>query len=130
VAALAVLAGCAGPAGRSAAPPPVLGAEQEGLASWYGGEHHGRRTASGEPFDMRALTAAHPTLPFGTRLRVTSLASGRAVEVRVNDRGPFVDGRVLDLSQEAARRLGALGAGIVRVRLRIVGLPDGTREPP
>jgi rare lipoprotein A len=130
VAALAVLAGCAGPAGRSVAPPPVLGAEQEGLASWYGGEHHGRRTASGEPFDMRALTAAHPTLPFGTRLRVTSLASGRAVEVRVNDRGPFVDGRVLDLSQEAARRLGALGAGIVRVRLRIVGLPDGTREPP
>src|SRR5262245_51153953 len=71
--------------------------EETGLASWYGSAHEGRRTASGDVFDPSEFTAAHRTLPFGTRLLVTDLESGRAVEVRVNDRGPFVDGRILDL---------------------------------
>jgi rare lipoprotein A len=103
---------------------PTIGAELRGMASWYGYQHHGKRTASGEVFDMRELTAAHRTLPMGTRLMVTNLENGRAVEVRINDRGPFVDGRVLDLSYGAARLLGAAGAGVVPVSFRIVSLPD------
>jgi rare lipoprotein A len=102
----------------------TIGAEHKGMASWYGYQHHGKRTASGEVFDMRELTAAHRTLPMGTRLMVTNLENGRAVEVRINDRGPFVDGRVLDLSYGAARLLGAAGAGVVPVSFRIVSLPD------
>lgn len=86
-------------------------------ASWYGAEHHGKRTASGEPFDMHALTAAHPTLPFGTRVVVTNLANGRRVTVRINDRGPFVPGRGIDLSYAAARALRAIGRGVVPVRI-------------
>lgn len=103
---------------------PTVGTEIRGMASWYGYQHHGKRTASGEVFDMRELTAAHRTLPMGTRLMVTNLENGRAVEVRINDRGPFVDGRVLDLSYGAARLLGAAGAGVVSVSFRIVSLPD------
>lgn len=102
----------------------TIGTELRGIASWYGYQHHGKRTASGEVFDMRELTAAHRTLPMGTRVMVTNLENGRAVEVRINDRGPFVDGRVLDLSYGAARLLGAAGAGVVRVSFRIVSLPD------
>jgi rare lipoprotein A len=102
----------------------TIGTELRGMASWYGYQHHGKRTASGEVFDMRELTAAHRTLPMGTRVMVTNLENGRAVEVRINDRGPFVDGRVLDLSYGAARLLGAAGAGVVRVSFRIVSLPD------
>lgn len=88
-----------------------------GRASWYGRRFHGRRTASGEPFDMYALTAAHPTLPFGTRVKVRHLESGREVEVRINDRGPHVPGRVVDLSQAAARALGLLADGGAEVAL-------------
>jgi len=91
-----------------------------GLASWYGEFHHGRLTASGEIFDMTQLTAAHPTLPLGTRLRVTNLENGRAVQVRVNDRGPYVGGRVLDLSRRAARMLDMVERGVAPVRLDIV----------
>jgi rare lipoprotein A len=87
------------------------------LASWYGEEHHGKPTASGEPFDMHALTAAHPSLPFGTLVVVTNLRNGRSVTVRVNDRGPFVRGRGIDLSYAAARALGSVGAGVVPVRI-------------
>ncbi len=100
-----------------------LGTEETGSASWYGTAHHGRRTASGEVYDMRDLTAAHRTLPLGTRLMVTNLNSGESVEVRVNDRGPFVDGRILDLSYGAARVLGAVGPGVIPVRLRVIALP-------
>jgi len=106
--------------------PPVplrMGAEEMGLASWYGNRHHGRRTASGEVFDMNDFTCAHRSLPLGTRLMVTNLDNGQVVEVRVNDRGPFVDGRIVDLSYSAARALGAVGSGVIRVRLRIIGLP-------
>jgi rare lipoprotein A len=92
-----------------------------GLASWYGRFHHGLRTASGEIFDMGELTAAHRTLPLGSRLRVTNLENGRTVRVRVNDRGPYIDGRVVDLSREAARVLGMVGRGVVPVRLDVVG---------
>jgi rare lipoprotein A len=128
---LLVATGCAtarvappAPGPRAAAPrSPAPGADeatQVGNASWYGHPHHGRRTASGEPYDMNRLTAAHRTLPLGTRVLVTNLDNGRSVEVRINDRGPFVAGRVIDLSRAAARRLGALGTGVIPVRLKII----------
>jgi rare lipoprotein A len=121
---LVALQGCVGPVSsrRTVAPPssarPTV---QTGRASWYGHPHHGRLTASGERFDMHALTAAHPTLPFGTRLRVVNLDNDREVDVRVNDRGPTVPGRIIDLSYAAARALGAVGPGIIPVRLTVLG---------
>jgi rare lipoprotein A len=129
----AVIGGCA-TADQTARPMlPVEGPseppEQRGLASWYGAAHHGRPTSSGEPFDMHALTAAHLTLPLGTRVRVTALSTGRSVEVRINDRGPFVGGRIIDLSEEAARRLGSLNAGVIPVSLRIVGRTEAVASP-
>jgi peptidoglycan lytic transglycosylase len=98
---------------------PTFGRSEVGLASWYGAFHQGQLTASGEPFDMDRLTAAHRTLPLGTRLRVTNLENGRVVRVRVNDRGPYVSGRILDLSREAARRLDMMDRGVVPVRLEV-----------
>ena len=89
----------------------------QGLASFY---TEGTRTANGEKFDTHELTAAHPTLPFGTRLRVTNVASGRSVTVRVNDRGPYVAGRSVDVSYAAADALGMVGAGVAKVRLDVV----------
>ncbi len=89
----------------------------EGKASYYGAKHHGKRTASGERFNQHALTAAHRTLPFGTRVKVTNLNNDRSVVVRINDRGPHIRGRIIDLSREAADRLGMLRAGVVRVRV-------------
>lgn len=117
---LALLAGCAAP--RPAPPPATRPAavEREGQASWYGHPHHGRRTASGEIYDMHALTAAHPTLPMGARVLVTNLRNGRTVEVRVNDRGPVVPGRTIDLSYAAARALDATADGVFPVRLRLL----------
>lgn len=88
-----------------------------GLASFY---TEGSRTASGEKFDPNELTAAHPTLPFGTRLRVTNVATGRSVTVRINDRGPFIAGRVVDVSYSAAARLGITGQGVAKVKLDVV----------
>ena len=92
----------------------------QGRASWYGEPHHGRVTASGEVFDMHRFTAAHRTLPLGTRLLVTNVANGRSVVVRVNDRGPYRPNRVLDLSYAAARALQAVEAGVIDVRLALV----------
>lgn len=89
-------------------------------ASWYGPGFHGRQTASGERFDQRASTCAHKTLRFGTRVRVTNLANGRSVVCRVNDRGPFVAGRSIDVSREVAVRLGMIRSGSVPVRLQIL----------
>jgi rare lipoprotein A len=100
--------------------PQNPGAVQYGMASWYGGECHGSPTASGETFDMYAYTAAHRDLPFGTRVRVTNEANGRSVVVRINDRGPGVEGRILDLSYAAAKQLGMLEAGVVRVKLEVL----------
>jgi rare lipoprotein A len=111
----------AGPAGARG-----VGRTLTGLASWYGEPHHGRRTASGEIFDQHALTAAHPSLPFGTRLRVTNLANGLTVDVRVNDRGPVVPGRIVDLSRAAARVVRGIGRGVFRVRLEVLP-PSGDR---
>ena len=102
-----------------ALPPEPRGA-QTGKASWYGDAHHGRKTASGETFDMNALTAAHRTLPLGTRVLVTNLANGRSIEVRINDRGPVASDRIIDLSFAAARALGGIGAGVFRVRIAVV----------
>jgi rare lipoprotein A len=96
-------------------------AVEEGLATWYGAEEHGGPTASGERFDMHALTAAHLTLPFQTRVRVTSLTTGQVVTVRINDRGPYSGrGRILDVSRAAAALLGMLEAGVVPVRLEVL----------
>ncbi len=97
--------------------PPAASFTQQGVASWYGQSHHGRRTANGETFDMNALTAAHRTLPFGTVVRVTRLDDGRAVKVRINDRGPHVASRIIDLSAHAARDIGITENGIARVKI-------------
>jgi rare lipoprotein A len=94
---------------------------EKGIASWYGGKFHGRTTASGERYDMNKLTAAHRKLPFGSRVRVTNLDNGRQVVVRITDRGPFVHGRIIDLSREAARRIDMIQAGTARVRIEVIG---------
>ena len=93
---------------------------ETGYASWYGEGFNGRSTASGEIFDMYGYTAAHRSLPFGTRVRVTNESNGRSVVVRINDRGPWVEGRILDLSYAAASELGMLDAGVIRVRLEVL----------
>jgi rare lipoprotein A (peptidoglycan hydrolase) len=98
-----------------------------GGASWYGPGFAGRRTASGEVFDPADLTAAHRSLPFGTRVRVTDLATGAAVEVRINDRGPFVPGRVIDLSRAAAEALGAISRGVIDVRVDVLATDGAAR---
>jgi len=120
-----VALGLAGAAGcalvRAPAPPPITNGVQVGVASWYGPGFHGNRTANGEIYDQYELTAAHPSLPLGTRVMVTNLENGRAVQVRINDRGPFVDGRAIDLSYAAARTLGMVGPGTVRVRIEVLG---------
>lgn len=96
------------------------GYEDEGLASWYGEEFHGRRTSSGEPYDMYAMSAAHRTLPLPSYVEVTNLGNGQKVVVRVNDRGPFHGDRLIDVSYAAAHRLGMLGRGTARVRIRVL----------
>jgi rare lipoprotein A len=95
-----------------------------GVASWYGHPYHGRPAANGEIYDMEQMTAAHRTLPFDTVVRVTNLANQKSVEVRINDRGPFVDGRIIDLSHAAAREIEMIGPGTAEVRMEIVKLPD------
>src|SRR5258708_4306055 len=97
--------------------------ELYGLASWYGYPYHGRKTASGEVYDMNQLTAAHRTLAMGTRVEVTNRTNGKQVEVRINDRGPFVEGRVIDLSFAAARQIQMIGPGMVMVSLRRLESP-------
>jgi len=100
--------------------PVFADPEMEGLASWYGGKFHGRLTSSGEVFDTNEMTAAHRQLPFGTMVRVTNLDNGRSTVVKINDRGPFVEGRIIDLSRAAAEALDMLGSGVARVSLEIV----------
>ncbi len=96
---------------------------QEGTASWYGRDFHGRRTSNGEVYDMYGMTAAHKTLPMGTFVRVENLSNGRSVDLRINDRGPFVRDRVIDLSYTAAERLGVIGPGTAPVRVTALGAP-------
>lgn len=93
---------------------------QTGIASYYGAKYHGRPTANGEIFDRNRLTAAHPTLKFGTKVKVTHLANHRSVVVRINDRGPFVKGRVIDLSQAAAEELQMIHSGLAEVKIEII----------
>lgn len=101
---------------------------QEGVVSWYGAAFHDRPTASGEPFDSNAYTMAHPTLPFGTAVKVTNLRNGRSVVVRVNDRGPFVGSRIADLSRAAAAQIGMLRRGVARARIEVLGEPVAARS--
>ena len=107
---------------------PLLhnGNTQFGMASWYGPSFHGKPSASGEPYDMWALTAAHRTLPFGTWVQVTKVETGKRVTVRINDRGPFIKGRIIDLSYGAARELAMIGEGTADVRLTIVSPPNAS----
>jgi rare lipoprotein A len=108
------------------APAPVAGSVEEGIASWYGHPYHGRRAANGEVYDMNELTAAHRTLPLETVVEVLSKSNGKSVTVRVTDRGPFVEGRIIDLSLAAARRIDMVGRGIAPVRVRVLRVPSGT----
>jgi rare lipoprotein A len=113
---------------RPAAAMPHIGDEETGIASWYGYPYHGRRASDGEIYDMEKLTAAHRTMPFGTVVEVRNLANDLTVSVRINDRGPFVDGRVIDLSRAAARQIRMLGPGTANVRLRVVALPESVPD--
>jgi rare lipoprotein A len=128
--ALLAAAGCGGKQPARATvppppgPPPVAGVYlEQGVASWYGVPFNGRRAANGEVYDMNKPTAAHRTLPFGSMVRVTNLDNGRQTEVRIIDRGPFVQGRIIDLSFAAARSVDMVGAGIAHVRLELVSSP-------
>ncbi len=120
-------AGASRTAGRSSAPrttaPAIPGSIEYGIASWYGVPFHGRAAADGEIYDMEKLTAAHRTLPFNTWVRVTNLTNQKTVEVRITDRGPFVDGRVIDLSHAAAQTIDLIGPGVTQVRLDIINAP-------
>lgn len=142
VAAGVVIQGCAGaPPTKPGQPRPykVMGTwyqplehardfREEGLASWYGEDFHGRRTSSGEVYDMYGLTAAHKTLPLGTYVRVYNQSNDRSVDVRINDRGPFVRGRVIDLTYTAASRIGMLGPGTAPVKIEALGALDPRRS--
>jgi rare lipoprotein A (peptidoglycan hydrolase) len=96
-----------------------------GLASWYGPDYHGKRTSCGEVYDMEAMTAAHCEFPFNTVIEVTHLGNGKSCQVRINDRGPFDGGRILDLSRAAAREIGMLNEGVVKVRIKIIKVGEG-----
>jgi len=123
--------------GRSVAVPPAVAASvrvesprppmETGLASWYGEERDGNLTANGEVFDMNGLTAAHRALPMGTKVKVTNLKNRRSATLRINDRGPGIDGRLVDVSMAAARGLGFLNSGLALVQVEVVSLPKPRR---
>jgi rare lipoprotein A len=117
-------AAAARPGKHSKTPPAPAGYSEEGNASWYGLPFNGRRASNGEIYDMNKLTAAHRTLPFETVVRVTNLNNGKTTTVRITDRGPFVDNRIIDLSQAAAREIESIGPGVVPVRLEVLGNVD------
>src|SRR5437870_5378343 len=119
VAAWLFLSGCGG----KRVPPAAarLGSTESGVASWYGHPYHGRRAANGEIYDMEKMTAAHRTLPFGTWVRVKNLDNNKTVDVRITDRGPFVGGRILDLSHAAAVSIDMVGPGTAKVKLTLIG---------
>jgi rare lipoprotein A len=114
--------------GRWYTPKEQPNYDEVGVASWYGYQHEGRPTANGEVFHKNLVSAAHKTLPLPSLVEVTNLSNGKKLKVRVNDRGPFVDGRIIDLSQEAARRLGFETQGTTRVRVRYLGASHAQRE--
>ncbi len=108
---------------------PRIGATETGVASWYGYPYHGRRAANGQIYDMEKLTAAHRTLPFDTWVEVRNLSNEKTIHVRITDRGPFVGGRIIDLSKAAARAIDLIGPGVARVRLTIVSPPPVAELP-
>jgi rare lipoprotein A len=122
------LSGCG--RARRVRPPAAakLGSSQSGIASWYGYPYHGRRAANGEIYDMEKMTAAHRTLPFGTWLRVKNLDNGKTVDVRITDRGPFVRGRILDLSHAAATSITMIGPGTAKVKITVIAAPAVVAE--
>jgi len=120
---IALLAACGTRRNTVRLPVARIGATEEGIASWYGEPYHGRRAANGEIFDMEQFTAAHPSLPFETWVRVRLLATKKEADVRITDRGPFVKGRIIDLSRAAARDIELVRPGAAKVRLTIVAPP-------
>lgn len=106
------------------------GFRQKGLASWYGKQFHGRKTSNGETYDMYGVSAAHKTLPLGTMVHVTNLENGKTLTLRINDRGPFVRGRIIDLSYGAAKKLGVVGPGTARVEVVAVAVEHQAGSPP
>lgn len=112
-----------GPKKKRIAKPPRIGQSEQGIASWYGYPYHGRRAANGEIYDMEQLTAAHRTLPFGTWVRVRNLSNHRDVDVRIQDRGPFIKDRIIDLSRAAAREIDLIRPGIAEVRVTVIEPP-------
>jgi rare lipoprotein A len=118
------------PATVKAAPAPSIEPlyVEKGIASWYGHPYHGRIAANGERYDMEELTAAHRTLPFDTRVRVVNTLNEKTVDVRITDRGPFIDGRIIDLSRAAARAIELIGPGIAPVRVEVTSMPETARE--
>ncbi len=109
--------------------PDAKGYREFGRASWYGKDFHGKKTSSGEIYDMYAMTAAHKTLPLGTRVRVRNIENGRRIEVRINDRGPFVRGRIIDLSYTGAQKLGLVGPGTAAVEVVALATPIESNQP-
>jgi rare lipoprotein A len=107
-----------------------IGATERGIASWYGYPYHGRRAANGEIYDMEKLTAAHRTLPFETWIDVRNLTNGKSVKVRITDRGPFIEGRIVDLSKAAARIVDLIGPGVAEVLLTVIAPPASAVPPP
>lgn len=104
--------------------PAVVSSTETGIASWYGHPYHGRAAANGEIYDMEKMTAAHRTLPFGTQVRVTNLSNAKSVDVRIIDRGPFIAGRIIDLSHAAAQVIEMIGSGVAQVRVDILSVPS------
>jgi len=124
LAGVALAMGCGG--GRQikiSSPVARIGTSEEGVASWYGEPYHGRRAANGEVYDMRAMTAAHPSLPFETWVSVRNLENRKSTEVRITDRGPFVKGRIVDLSRAAAEEIDLVRLGIAKVKLTVIDPP-------
>ena len=131
IACLLLAAGCGGKK-RVKLPPPIpatLGWTQQGIASWYGRPYHGRTTSNGERYDMNKISAAHKSLPFDTWVRVKNLKNKKTVDVRINDRGPFVKGRIIDLSRQAAKKIDMIGPGTARVRIEVVATPGMRYRP-
>lgn len=123
-AALILSSACSKRAAKTPTAMPVKkGYTETGIASWYGHPYHGRRTASGEIYDMNKLTAAHRTLPFGVWVEVENRKNKRRVDLRITDRGPFIDGRIIDVSKAAAESLDMIGPGIVPVRIKVIRVP-------
>jgi rare lipoprotein A len=126
---VSITSGCAKKVKPRIAMSPRIGATETGIASWYGHPYHGRRAANGEIYDMDRLTAAHRTLPFETWVEVANLSNQKSVTVRITDRGPFIDGRIIDLSRAAANQIDLIRPGITQVQIKVVSRPPDAPFP-